>query len=287
MAVIPEVVDRVTVPLLPGVRDDTTEFRHNRGRARRIVAAPAVVAFVIVAGACVAAGLDIAGVVAGVVVGIGVWVVLWRGATGIVLRALRTRQGGDTELSRADNIVDGLCASMGVEPPDIVVVDDDARRALALGRPGGDAVLVVTSGLLDALGPVALEGVLAHELVHVKRGDTAPATMAAAVLLPVAAVLPVANMVHALAGRGRELRTDRLAVAVTRYPPGLREALVVMADGPASSPPSPLAGRAVAQATRWLWTVALPDSPEESSLRADLVGELDAPAVRIAALDEW
>ncbi len=51
-------------------------------------------------------------------------------------------------------------------------------------------MIVVTSGLLNSLDPVCLEGVLAHELVHVKRADIAPATMAAAVVLPVASVLP-------------------------------------------------------------------------------------------------
>jgi len=107
------------------------------------------------------------------------------------------------------------------------------------------------------------------------------------VLLPLARLLPVAELVHTLAGRGREFSTDRLAVSVTRYPPGLRDALVLMAEGPAPAPSSPLAEGGVARATRWLWTVALPDTPHSTALRSGAVGELDAPAVRIAALDEW
>jgi len=272
--------------VLPGTRRDVAEARHNRRRALLIVGVPAAVVFAIVTLACVAAGLGVVGAVAGVAVGAVVWVWLWRGATRLVLRALGVRDGGDVELARAENIVDGLCATMGVDAPDIVVVDDTTRRALAVGRNSGAAVLVVTSGLLHALDPVALEGVLAHELVHVKRGDIAPATMAAALLLPWASFLPVAGLVHALAGRGREFRTDRLAVAVTRFPPGLRDALVVMVDGPAPVPPSRLAERGVAAATRWLWTVPLPGAPGEAR-DEDGVGELDAPAVRIAALDEW
>jgi len=270
----------------PGLRADRVEQRRNRRRAVAIVSVPAALVFVVVAGACVAGGLALIGVAIGVAAGIVVWLATWRGAPGVVLRALGVRQGTDAELQRADNLVDGLCATMGLEPPDIVVIDDPARQALALGRPGMPGVLVVTSGLLGALDPVALEGVLAHELVHLKRGDVAPATMAAVVFLPLARLLPAAGVVHALAGRGREFRTDRLAVAVTRYPPGLRDALVLMAEGPAPATPSRLAGGGAGQVTRWLWTVVLPDPSAEASRVAE-PGELDAPEVRIAALDEW
>jgi len=251
-----------------------------------IAATPGIVAFVIVAAICVGLGLDIVGLVAGAVAGLVVWLTVWRGATRFVLRALGARPGGEEELARAENLVDGLCATMGVESPEIYIIDEWARQALALGRRSGAAVIVVTSGLLDSLDPVCLEGVLAHELVHVKRADIAPATMAAAIVLPVASLLPVSGLVHVLAGRGREFRTDRLAVAVTRFPPGLREALVVMAEGPAPRVPSALAQRGVSRTTRWLWTVALPDAPGGDVMRWDVVDELDAPAVRVATLAE-
>jgi Zn-dependent protease with chaperone function len=280
-------IEPVGVPLLPGTRNDTAEFHHNRRRGLAIAAVPGIVLFVVVVVGCIAADLAIVGVVAGAAVGLVAWLVIWRGATQMVLRALSVRPGDDVELARAENLVDGLCASMGVEVPDIVVIDDWTRRALALGRRSGAAVLIVTTGLLEALDPVALEGVLAHELVHVKRGDVAPATMAAAVLFPLATFFPVSDLVHVLAGRGREFHTDRLAVAVTRYPPGLRGALVDMAEGPPPRVPSLLARRGVARTTRWLWTVALPDTPGGAVMRFDEVGELDAPAVRVAALDEW
>jgi hypothetical protein len=112
--------------------------------------------------------------------------------------------------------------------------------------------------------------------------------MACAVTLPFVAVLPgSANLVHALAGRGREFRTDQLAVSVTRYPPGLRQALALIVDGPAAVAPSPLAGRGVAHVTRWLWTVALSDGAGGRRSHGGVAGELDDAAVRIAALDEW
>jgi Zn-dependent protease with chaperone function len=211
---------------------------------------------------------------------------VWRGCTGFVLRALGVRIADDAELARAENLVDGLCASMGVELPDIVLLDDDTRQALALGRTSRTGVLVVTTGLVRTLDPVHLEAVLAHELVHVKRADIAPATVAAAVCLPLATVFPVSGLVHSLAGRGREMHTDTLAVSVTRYPPGLREALVLMAEGPSPGPSSALARRAVARTTRWLWTVPLHETAEAAPAGDELIGDLDAPEVRVAALDE-
>jgi Zn-dependent protease with chaperone function len=200
------------------------------------------------------------------------------------------------------------------------VVEDDARNALALGRGPRTAALVLTSGLADALDPVALEGVLAHELTHIKRNDIAPATVSSALLMPLAVCVPgMGALVHRLAGRGREFHTDRLAVAVTRYPPGLREALSEITVGPPPRPHSSLSGSAVARTTRWLWTVALPvagsvagaevrsvasaqaaeaaeatqaesvpsTEPVPAFASGQVVGELDAAPVRIAALDEW
>jgi Zn-dependent protease with chaperone function len=287
VADVPDVLDTAGVPSLLGVRTDADAVRHNRRRALLVAGVPALVVFIVVAGACVAGGIDIPGVVAGVVAGVAVWLVLWRGATGFVLRALAAGVGDEFTLARAETLVDGLCATMGLDIPDLVVVDDTARQALALGRSSATAVLVVTSGLLEGLDPVTLEGVLAHELVHVKRGDIAPATVAAALALPLARLFPVSGVVHALAGRGREFRTDRLAVAVTRYPPGLRDALVLLAEGPPPRASSPLNAPGVRRATRWLWTVALPDETGAPAVHADEVGELDAPSVRIAALDEW
>ncbi len=230
----------------------------------------------------------IAGVVAGAAIGIVVAVATWRSATPALVRALHAEPADEDDYARVFNMVEGLCASMGLALPTVCVVEDDARGAVTLGRRRQLAVLVITSGLVDALDPVQLEGVLAHELVHVKCADIVPATMAAAIALPFASVVPgTANLVHALGGRGREFRTDQQAVRVTRYPPGLREALACMIDGPASRPPSALAGRAVAQVTRWLWTVSLPDSSGGRRSGGGVAGELDDAAVRISALDEW
>lgn len=297
---------------------------------------PGVIVFGVVALVLTGLGEALVGLVAGTAAGAVVSVSAWFGATPLVLRSLGAEPADEEDLPRAFNLVEGLCATMGLPFPKVWCVDDEARDALALGRSHKTAVLVLTSGLARDLDPVALEGVLAHELTHVKRCDIAPATVSVAVLLPVATLLPgVGAIVHGLAGKGREFDTDRLAVSVTRYPPGLRDALAEIVEGPLPRPDSPLTRRGVGRATRWLWTVALPLSGVVQSRSASAphlateareggtlgavarnarapgiagslatgttltsdawagpsagssIGELDAPLVRIAALEEW
>jgi Zn-dependent protease with chaperone function len=87
--------------------------------------------------------------------------------------------------------------------------------------------------------------------------------------------------VRKLAGAGRELAADERAYSVTRFPPGLRDALVKMTAGPAPAAPSAIASAGTGRVLRWVWTV-VPELLAPSSA----VGVLDAPATRVAALDE-
>lgn len=232
----------------------------NRRRARSIAAFPGVVVFGLIALVLTALGESLIGLIAGAVAGVLVSTAVVLSASKLLLRSLRARRVDEDDVPRTYNLVEGLCATMGLPLPAMWLVDDETLDALAIGRGHRTAALVLTTGLADSLDPVALEGVLAHELTHIKRCDIAPATVSAGMLLPLAFFIPgTSGLVHRLAGRGREFQTDRLAVAVTRYPPGLREALAAMVLGPAPGARSPLSGRAVARATRWLWTVALPD----------------------------
>jgi len=262
----------------------------NKRRAATLAALPAVVLLlvgVIVGGA---ASALVVGVVVGAVAAAVCGAVLWRASPRIVLRALGARPVDEAEVPGPWTQVEGLCATMGLPVPAMYLIDEEIPGALAVGRGLTDGALVLTRGLVALLDPVALEGVLAHELAHVKRGDIAPASVGAALVLVLGLPVGVGHSVLTLAGSGREFEADRHAVSVTRYPPGLRQALdrmcLAMADGGGPAAGS-LAQRRAGQVTRWLFTVPLPGRAGGRGRDEDLSGRLDAPSVRIAALDEW
>jgi heat shock protein HtpX len=254
----------------------------NSRRALGICAAPSVV-LGLVLGA-------VLGAVVGPLIGVIVFVVVaalgtvWfrSRAPHVVVRALGARPSDPGEHPRVHNLVEGLCATMGLPRPAIYVVTDSNPNALAVGREPRLAALVVTSGLDESLSLVELEGVLAHELVHIKRRDTATAGAAVAVIAPLAALTGSgAGLVRALVGPGREFIADQRAASIVRYPPGLGSALESMTLAPASGsswPPGP--GRTAA-ITRWLWIDPMVGTRTEST-----EGNLDDTGVRAAALAE-
>jgi heat shock protein HtpX len=109
---------------------------------------------------------------------VGWW---WATTPQRVLRAIGAQPTDEVRHARYHNLVDGLCLSFGVEAPELHVVADDAPNAASLGGRGG-AHLVCTTGLLDHLDRVALEGVIAHELAHVRSGEAAAGTAAVALV---------------------------------------------------------------------------------------------------------
>ena len=221
----------------------------------------------------------IAAAVAGVLVWAAAWSYVWRRADQVVLRAIGARPAAPGELRRIENLVDGLCATMGLARPSLAVVRSDRPNAMAVGRTPDSATLVVTDAVETALSVVELEGLLAHELVHIKRRDTAVASVVVATAAPLAVLgLSDAERVHAAVGEDREFQTDRRAASVVRYPPGLGSVLAAAAS--ASPAPWPPAGGRTAALTRWLWIdPALPGQ--------DPTGHLDLPVVRAAALADW
>lgn len=69
------------------------------------------------------------------------------------------------------NIVEGLSLAAGIPAPRVYRIDDDAPNAFATGRDPEHAAVAVTTGLMDKLTRDQIEGVVAHELAHVKNRD--------------------------------------------------------------------------------------------------------------------
>jgi heat shock protein HtpX len=96
----------------------------------------------------------------------------------IALRMSHAREADPVEFARLHNLVEGLCIAGGLPKPRLYVVDDDAPNAFATGRDPKHAALAVTTGLLAKMNRVELEGVLAHELSHIKNYDILVSTLA-------------------------------------------------------------------------------------------------------------
>ena len=96
----------------------------------------------------------------------------------IALRVSRARPASVEEFGRLHNIVDGLVIAAGLPKPRLYIVDDPSPNAFATGRDPKHAAIAVTTGLLEKLNRVELEGVLAHELSHIKNYDILVSTLA-------------------------------------------------------------------------------------------------------------
>ncbi len=161
------------------------------------------------------------------------------------------------------NTVEGLAIAAGLPVPRAYVIDDPAPNAFATGRNPENAAVAVTTGLLQAMNRQELEGVLAHELAHVRNYDTLVQTLAAvlagsvalasewmlrsfwwsggrrrdsnsgqlgAIMMVVAVALAIlapfaAMLIQMAISRRREYLADASAAMLTRYPPGLASAL--------------------------------------------------------------
>ncbi len=103
----------------------------------------------------------------------------------------RARPADPTQYARYHNIVEGLCIASGLPKPRLYIVDDPAPNAFATGRNPKHAAIAVTTGLLEKMNRIELEGVLAHELSHIKNYDILVSTLAVTLVGIVAIVADI------------------------------------------------------------------------------------------------
>ena len=156
---------------------------------------------------------------------------------------------GARELAAAEapllqSTVERLAARAGVAKPKLYVFQDAHPRAMTAGRGPRGSALAVSAGLISITSPAELDGVLAHELAHLRNRDVLVQTIAAVlagtlieasriggflqrgllfVLGPLAAAL-----VHLLLSPSREFAADRAAAEICESPHGLADALLRM-----------------------------------------------------------
>jgi heat shock protein HtpX len=126
----------------------------------------------------------------------------------IVLAMHHAKEADRREVPWLFEIVEGLARRAGLPMPRIYIVDEDAPNAFATGRNPRHAVVAVTTGLLRILDKKEIEGVLAHELGHVRNRDILIMSVAATLA---GAVQMIGTMLHwgAILGLGGGRRDSR------------------------------------------------------------------------------
>ncbi|MGI9080532.1 MAG: M48 family metallopeptidase [Acidimicrobiales bacterium] len=115
--------------------------------------------------------------IAALVAGGSAFTSYWK-SDAIALRMSRAVEADPSTYAQLHNLVEGLCLASGLPKPRIYVIDDAAPNAFATGRNPKHAAVAVTTGLLEKMNRIELEGVLAHELSHVKNYDILSSTLA-------------------------------------------------------------------------------------------------------------
>lgn len=169
---------------------------------------------------------------------------------------------GAKEIQKSDNprlwrIVENISITEGMPMPKVYIMNDPAPNAFATGRDPNHAVVAATTGLLDIMDDQELQGVMAHEMGHVKNYDIR-VSMIAFALVAVIAILAdimlrmawfkdedsragqavfvigivgailapfVATLIQLAISRKREYLADATGALSTRYPEGLARAL--------------------------------------------------------------
>ena len=176
------------------------------------------------------------------VVGLLIAGTAWWHAPRIVLGSLGAHELLLAEAPALHSSLERLALRAGVDRPRLYLLRDGHPRALAVGRGGRGAAIALSQGLLAISQPAELDGVLAHELAHVRHRDVVvqtPVVVLAGALVeasriggflertllfvlgPVAAAL-----VHVLLSPKREFAADLFAAEVCGTPHGLADALV-------------------------------------------------------------
>ena len=177
--------------------------------------------------------------------------------------AITLKMNGAEPISKKDapefySIVESLSITAGLPMPKLYIINDSSMNAFAAGTNPENSVICATTGLLENMDKVEIEGVMAHEISHIKNYDIR-VSMAAVALTAVIGVLSdivlrfiflndddedsknpialilglffvlispfLATITRLAISRQREFLADATAVSLTRYPDGLISAL--------------------------------------------------------------
>jgi len=127
----------------------------------------------------------------------------------LVLAVSKARPISQKDYPHLYNVVEGLAIAAGIPKPRCYIIDDTAPNAFASGRNPKNAIVVVTTGLLDKLNRAELEGVIAHEMSHIKNYDVLVQTLAVVMVGVVVLLSDWILRSFLWGGRGRRRSSSR------------------------------------------------------------------------------
>src|SRR5205807_857053 len=117
-----------------------------------------------------AGGVATGMIVFGILAALGILYVLTAGAR-LVLAVSGARPADPQQYLQLHNIVETLAIGDGLPKPDVYVIDDPSPNAFATGTSPKHAAITATTGLLQIMNREELEGVISHEMSHIKNLD--------------------------------------------------------------------------------------------------------------------
>ncbi|MDI6798596.1 MAG: zinc metalloprotease HtpX [Candidatus Aenigmarchaeota archaeon] len=184
----------------------------------------------------------------------------------IVLSMYKAKEITKSDEPKLHEIVENLAEEAGIPKPRVYLVRSESPNAFATGRSPKNAAVAVTSGLLDNLNWDEVEGVLSHEIAHIKSRDTLTSTIAATIagaiayiaqmawwsmflgdrrrgsggsimLLPLIILAPLAaTLVQLAISRTREYKADRNGSILSKKPLSLASALKKISEAASRNP---------------------------------------------------
>jgi heat shock protein HtpX len=210
------------------------------------------------------------GVILAVIFGVVYALIAWFAGADMLLSLSKAKPALKKDYPYLVHTVEGLSMAAGLPTPKVYIIEDEAMNAFATGRDQNNSAIVVTTGLLKKMNREELEGVIAHEMYHIrnfdirammiaavmvgvimllsdlilrsflwggKGGDREGGGQAQIILIIVGIVLAIlapliAQLIKLSISRKREYSADAGAAILTRYPQGLANALKKIKEDP-------------------------------------------------------
>ena len=190
----------------------STDFRELQKKNKRSTRWLLLASFLLVFIVSFVAGLALTGFL-----GFGIFALLFSGAltffqyrksASLALRATGAIPADRDEYAQLHNLVEEMALASGLPKPDVYIVVDPAPNAFATGRDPENAAIAATTGLLEKLDRNELQGVIAHEMAHIRNYDIRVMTVAAATAGAIAIIADLFWRIAFFGGLGGRSRSN-------------------------------------------------------------------------------